>query len=139
MRFFQVKSFLNHWLDVVDEHSIHSPFFFDFYYQVIRKKNDPVFIEIEKVRGRLLSNQSFVNAKDLGAASPHFKGAKRTIARIAATSLNEEKQCALFYRIARYVEAKHILELGTSFGITSLYFSKIEDAKVTTFEGNPAM
>jgi predicted O-methyltransferase YrrM len=137
--FFRVKSLVNHWLDAVDEHSIHSPFFFDFYNRVIHGKNANEFIEIEKTRGRLLSNHSSVTVKDLGATSAHFNTDQRTIARVAATSLNDEKQCALFYRIAKYVEAKNILELGTSMGITSLYLAKAEESKVTTFEGNPYM
>ncbi len=136
---FQVKSYLNHWLDAVDEHSIHSPFFFDFYNKVIKGKNESRFLEIEKTRTHLLSNHSVVSVQDLGAASPHFKSVNRKIARIAATSLNEEKQCLLFYRIAQYMEAKKIVELGTSMGITSLYLSDAKETKLTTFEGNQAM
>jgi predicted O-methyltransferase YrrM len=137
--FFRVKSLLNHWLDTADEHSIHSPFFFDFYNRIIRAEKDYSFQEIEKMRGRLLSNQTSVEVKDLGAKSTHFKYDQRTIARVAATSLNDEEHCALFYRIAKSVEAKKILELGTSMGIASLYLSKVEDSRVVTFEGNPAM
>ncbi len=137
---FRVKSFLNHWLDAVDEHSLHSPFFFDFYSKVIRSKNnDDSFIEVEKTRGRLLSNHAMVQVKDLGAASPHFKSDDRKISQIASTSLSKEKQCALFYRIIKYFNAKNILELGTSMGITTLYLAKAEETKVTTFEGNPDM
>ncbi len=139
VNFFQVKSYLNHWLDAVDEHSIHSPFFFDFYNKVIRGETDPLFLEIEKTRSQLLRNRSLVNMQDLGATSPHFKNEKREIGRIAATSLNEEKYCLLFYRIARHAEAKNIVELGTSMGITSLYLSNPAKSKLTTFEGNQAM
>ena len=139
MHFFRFKSLINHWLDSVDEHSIHSPFFFDFYNKVIRNKNEPAFVDIEKTRGRLLSNHTTVTVKDLGAASLHFKDDKRSVARVAATSLNEEKQCSLFYRAAKYIEAKNILELGTSMGITTLYLSRLGKSKVTTFEGNEAM
>jgi predicted O-methyltransferase YrrM len=135
--FFQLKSFINHWLDAVDEHSIHSPFFFDFYNKVVKGKTDPaLFGEIEKTRNHLLENQSLISVKDLGAKSPHFKNEKRQINQVAATSLNDEDQCAFFYRIARYMESKRILELGTSMGITSLYLSKIEGTKLFTFEGN---
>lgn len=137
--FFRVKSFVNHWLDAADEHSIHSPFFFDFYNRVIRAKKDFAFNEIEKMRGQLLSNHTSVHVKDLGASSTHFKYDQRTIAKVAATSLNDERHCTLFYRIATYVEAKRILELGTSMGIASLYLSKVEESNVITFEGNPAM
>jgi len=136
--FFRIKSFLSHWLDSVDEHSIHSPFFFDFYSKVIKGENEP-FVEIEKTRDRLLSNHGQVQVKDLGAVSPHFKYDQRTISRVAATSLNEEKQCALFYRIAKYIGAERILELGTSMGISSLYLASVENSKVITFEGNPGM
>jgi predicted O-methyltransferase YrrM len=139
VNYFQVKSFINHWLDAVDEHSIHSPFFFDFYNQVIRGKTDPLFSEIEKTRNRLLENRSLVKMQDLGAVSPHFKNEDREIGRIAATSLSKEKNCLLFYRITRYAEAKSMVELGTSMGITSLYLSHAEGTQLTTFEGNPAM
>ena len=139
MNYFQVKSFFNHWLDAVDEHSIHSPFFFDFYNKVIRGESDPLFLEIEKTRNQLLNNHTLVKVQDLGAASPHFKDENREISRIAATSLSDEKKCLLLYRIARYAEAKAMVELGTSMGITSLYLSNAKGTKLTTFEGNPAM
>lgn len=135
--FFHLKSYLNHWLNVVDEHSIHSPFFFDFYNKVVKGKTDPaLFEEIEKTRERLLKNQSVISIKDLGAKSPHFKSDKRPINQVAATSLNDIDQCTFFYRMARYMESKRIVELGTSMGITSLYLSKIDGAKLFTFEGN---
>ncbi|MBS1682593.1 MAG: class I SAM-dependent methyltransferase [Bacteroidetes bacterium] len=138
--YFRATSYINHWLDAVDEHSIHSPFFYEFYHQVIKSTSDrDHFLEIEKTREVLLSNETVVSVKDLGAKSPHFKSDGRTISKIAATSLSPEKHCALFYRIAKYTEAKRIVELGTSMGITSLYLSKIERSKVITFEGNPWM
>lgn len=134
---FQLKSFVNHWLDAVDEHSIHSPFFFDFYRKVIKGKTEAApFREIEKTRDRLLENQSFISIKDLGAPSPHFKSEKRAIHQVAATSMNDERQCSLFYRLATYMESKRMVELGTSMGITSLYLSQVEGSKVFTFEGN---
>jgi predicted O-methyltransferase YrrM len=136
---FQVKSFFNHWLDAVDEHSIHSPFFFDFYSRVIRGESDSLFLEIEKTRTNLLNNHAMVTVEDLGAISPHFKNPGRTISRVAATSLNEERYCLLFYRIAQHAEAKNMVELGTSMGITSLYLSSAVGSKLTTFEGNSAM
>jgi predicted O-methyltransferase YrrM len=139
VNYFQVKSFINHWLDAVDEHSIHSPFFFDFYNRVICGETDPLFFEIEKTRAHLLNDRTLIKVKDLGAVSPHFKNGNREIGRVAATSLNEEKYCLLFYRIARHAEAKSLLELGTSMGISSLYLSNAKGTKLVTFEGNKAM
>jgi predicted O-methyltransferase YrrM len=137
---FQVKSYINHWLDAVDEHSIHSPFFFDFYLRVIQGNTDrKLFQEIEKTRTQLLNNHTKVSLEDIGAPSQHFKNENREIAQIAATSLNKEKYCSLFYRIATHAEAKSIVELGTSMGITALYLSKVEESNVVTFEGNSMM
>jgi len=135
---FQIKSYLNHWLDAVDDHSIHSPFFFDFYTKVVFGKSE-AHPEIEKTRARLLSNHNLVSVRDLGASSPHFRKEMREIARVAATSLNEEKYCLLFYRIAQYIRARRMIELGTSMGITSLYLSQATGSRLATFEGNPAM
>jgi len=139
VNYFQVKSFINHWLDAVDEHSIHSPFFFDFYNKVIRGDTDTIFGEIETTRAHLLKDRTLVKVKDLGASSPHFSSGDREIGRVAATSLSEEKYCLLFYRIARYAQAKSMVELGTSMGITSLYLSQATGTKLTTFEGNESM
>lgn len=35
MNFHLIKSRINHWLDATNEHSIHSPFFFDLYKEII--------------------------------------------------------------------------------------------------------
>ncbi len=140
INFFQIKSYINHWLSKVDEHSIHSPFFFDFYNKVIKPKDGLTgFEEIEKTRANLLQNQSEVSVKDLGAQSKHFISSKRTIAQVAATSLSPEKITQFIYRAISHVDAKQIVELGTSMGITTLYMAKKENVFVNTFEGNSSM
>lgn len=136
--FFQFKSLVTHWLDKVDDHSVHSPFYFDFYNTAVKaKSHDKKFEPIEEMRKRLLKNDSALHVTDLGSKSPHFNGSTRKISRVAATSLSPQKYCALYYRIAEYLKSERILELGTSFGITTLYLSAKEKTKVFTFEGNP--
>jgi predicted O-methyltransferase YrrM len=137
---FQIRSYLNHWLHVVDEHSIHSPFFFDFYEKVIRnKKKIPGFEEIETVRARLLQSTLEIDVKDLGALSPHFKREKRLLSKVVATSISPIELCELFCRIIQYQQATTLVELGTSAGITTLYLARAKNAQVTTFEGNKDM
>ncbi len=137
---FQIKSYFRHWLHTVDEHSIHSPFFFDFYEKVIKNKTAQAdFSQIEDVRNKLLASKMEIEMNDLGAPSRHFKNGKRTLSTIAETSLSPKPLCELFYRIVHYLNATSILELGTSAGITTLYLAKQSNARVVTFEGNPAM
>ena len=138
--FHQLKAFARHWLTVVDQHSIHSPFFFDFYKNVIRsKESKDSFAEIEKVRTNLLSNQTELIINDLGAGSQRLNGTKRKLADIARISLAPARYARLYHDIIQYREAKNVVELGTSLGITSLYLAKGEDCRVTTFEGSHSL
>ena len=140
-KFFQVISYFNHWLNVVDEHSMHSPFFFDFYTKVIKedRTNISEFTSIEELRTNLLINNTEVIVNDLGAKSTHFKKEIRLLSKVAETSLSPQSYCKLYHRIIHYMEANRILELGTSLGITTLYLAHKNNTHVTTFEGNPAM
>jgi predicted O-methyltransferase YrrM len=137
---FKIKSYLNHWLHVVDEHSIHSPYFFDFYEKVIlNKKQITGFADIENVRNNLLNSTLEIEVKDLGAQSSHFKNEKRQLSKVAETSISPQSLCELLFRLVNYMEATSILELGTSAGVTSLYLAKQPQCKVVTFEGNKAL
>ena len=84
----QLKAYVKHWLTVVDQHSIHSPFFFDFYKKVIQKKKETTdFAEIEKLRAHLLLNQTELSVEDLGAGSQVWGTSKRKLADIAKNDM----------------------------------------------------
>ncbi|MBS1557641.1 MAG: class I SAM-dependent methyltransferase [Bacteroidetes bacterium] len=137
LTFFQLKSFITHWLDAVDDHSIHSPYFFDFYNRVIQGKTEPSkFNPIEQTRAHLLATHSMITVPDIGDSSSYFKSQHRAVSKIAQTSLNPPRQCELLFRIATHLGAKKIVELGTSMGISSLYLAQVKDSTVTTFEGS---
>jgi predicted O-methyltransferase YrrM len=134
---FKIKSYFNHWLHVVDEHSIHSPFFFDFYEKVILNKNHLAgFDDIEAVRKKLLQSTQEIEVKDLGAQSKHFANERRPLSKVAKTSISPKPLCELLSRLIHYMGATSVVELGTSAGITTLYLAKQPNTKVVTFEGN---
>lgn len=138
---FRVKAFINHWLDSVEEHSLHSPFFFDFFDKVIRGSSEEDFSHIEGVRTRLLQNQDVVKVDDLGGGSSvkALMGTERKIADIAAMSFTPARLAEIYFRACQYTEVHTVVELGTSMGITSLYLSELPDCKVHTFEGSHAL
>lgn len=139
-RFVQLKSFITYWLDAVDEHSLHSPFFFNFYAEIIKGKLEGSSIDqIEKIRNNLLSDQRTIDLLDLGSGSDQFKEASRKVNEIARTSLSSKKYSHLYARIIRYFGFKTVLELGTSLGVNTLYLASTREANVTTFEGSPAV
>ena len=62
------------------------------------------------------------------------------IRQMSSSSLKPGKYGFLLYRIARFFKPRTILELGTSFGITTSYLAKAAPAaKVYTLEGSPAI
>jgi predicted O-methyltransferase YrrM len=136
--FFQFKTYINYWLDAVDEHSLHSPFFFDLYTKIIKSETEEI-AEIEKLRAQLLIDNREIKVADFGKGSKHLSGSTRKISDIANTSLNNAQFSSLFLRLCRHAKAKTIIELGTSFGINTLYLAQLKNASVYTFEGSPAI
>lgn len=138
-KLFQFRSFFNYWLDAVDDHSLHSPFFFDLYRNVILPGNSTAdFGGIESLRRRLLSDSSAVDDVDLGAGSVVHSG-RRRIKDIAQNSLSHPSYLELYHRLVEYFHVRNVIELGTSLGISSLYLSQAKGVELTTFEGTPSI
>lgn len=136
--FFRVKTYLNYWLDAVNEHSLHSPFLYDLYEKVIKAETHS-FPDLENLRAKLLEDHREIEVNDLGAGSKHSSHPKRLISDIARNSLSEERFSALYLRLARHIDAKNIIELGTSLGINTLYLAKQKESHVYTFEGSESI
>ncbi|NOT73728.1 MAG: class I SAM-dependent methyltransferase [Cyclobacteriaceae bacterium] len=134
--FHQVKSFVDHWLQEVDEHSIHSPYFYDFYSKTISKKNRPDIELLQKLRTSLLDNQTMLSITDLGSGGRTNPQQNRTIADLALNSLTPAPIALFYLDLVHYINARRIVELGTSLGVTSLYLAQKKDAMVFTFEGS---
>ena len=130
-------AFVNHWLEVVNEHSLHAPFIFEIYQEVIKKdKTNDNHSAIEKIRQELLRNKSEINIQDLGAGSKVSKATKRTISSVAKSALSSPRHLRLLSRLAESNSSKNIIELGTSLGISACYLAKASvGSHVYTFEG----
>jgi len=118
-------------------HGMHSPFVFDFIKYVLNdKKEYDDYKKIESVRKALLHDNRVIEVEDFGAGSAVIKTNTRIISKVAASSLKPKKYAQLLYRIVKYYQPQNIVELGTSFGITSSYLaSGNPNAEVYTLEG----
>lgn len=135
---FQVFSFLRYWLAAIDSHSLHSPFFFDFYKNVLTNgKVDRSLERPETFRQKLLQDERVLTVTDLGAGSTQLNGATRKISDIARVTLSPARLSRLYAHMIDYFKCKTIVELGTSLGINSLYLASGGSSAVTTFEGSP--
>jgi predicted O-methyltransferase YrrM len=139
--FIQIKSLLTYFLDNVDEHSLHSPFFFKFYTQIVKAKLQSENVaRLEGYRKRLLEDDRSITVKDLGAGSAHFKSNdSRKVRDIARTSLSRSKFSNLYSRIIKEYEYSNVIELGTSLGLNALYLALSPSTQVRTFEGSESI
>ncbi len=122
---------------------IHSPYLF---YMVRMWFYDPnayyCFADIEQQRRAWLATSDTIDVEDLGSgavrAGAHYK---RSVADIARTSLESPQVGQLLFKLTMHLTHEagrplHIVELGTSLGITTAYLALPDSRnRVATFEG----
>jgi predicted O-methyltransferase YrrM len=123
-------------------HGIHSPFVFDLINRVFRKKIDPgITIAVEKVRRKLIADNRVLSFQDLGSGaktgSAGMKKRNRSVSDIAYKSPVTSKYGAFLAKMASEFGEPLIIELGTSFGISTMYMAAAcRNATVITIEGS---
>jgi predicted O-methyltransferase YrrM len=135
---YQAKKYLQYRLNAKDEHSVHSPFVYTLYTEVIINKHGYyAFDELNKIRKQLLTNQQSIEVVDLGAGSKKMTSTRK-IADIAKYSVAQKKYSELLFRLTNYFKPESVLELGTSLGLSALYMAQASpNGVVTSVEGCP--
>ncbi len=101
-------------------HGIHSPFVFNFVQSTLHcEHNYYCFDKIENIRRKNIQNQKNVNITDYGTGTNRIS----KVAAIAKTAIQNKKNAQLLFKIAHYIKAQYILELGTSLGISTAYLA----------------
>jgi predicted O-methyltransferase YrrM len=133
-----VIRYLWHWLTAVNEHSLHSPFLFNLYTKTIKKKTlQEDFNAIEQVRQQLIHSNKKITVTQLGAMSRVNNGLARPVSAIAKNGITSAAISKLLFNLINDFDCKNIIELGTSFGINTMYMATKAPVKVSTFEGCP--
>ncbi len=135
----RISSYFEHLIKARTRHSVHSPFVYGLVEHVLRPQTErPEFAAIEELRAELLNSEQTIRVNDLGAGSRVLDLPVRRVADITRASLKGPKEAQLLFRLARYMDAAHVLELGTCFGLTTLYLAQgAENGEVHTIEGCP--
>ena len=138
MSAYEAKKYLQYKLKAKNEHSIHSPFVFKLYTEVIKTKEKYyAFDELNILHLQLLRNDEIIEVTDLGAGSKRLSN-KRRVSDIAKVSVIQKKYGELLFRFTNYFNPKKILELGTSLGLSASYMAKAAPrAEISTVEGCP--
>lgn len=133
--------FFRHWLFEINDHSLHSPYLFDFYVHVIRAArkidSDP---GIEALRKNFRHDHRKIRTGGLGAGSRTHQKKPVRISEIVRTGLTSTRYSKLLLAIINYYQCRTVVELGTSLGLNTLYLSRGNQVKtIFTFEGNPGL
>jgi len=114
---------------------VHSPFLFQFTRFVLREKHSFYsFQDIENLRSGLKRDKRVLNIVDFGTGTDRSE----SISEISFHSLQSPKYGQLLFRMVHYFKSQHILELGTSLGITTAYLTSVSsDIECTSLEGSP--
>ncbi len=131
---FRVSAFLKYQLRAVGVHSLHSPFLYDLFNQVIKPSRSFRNTQIEKERKLLRKNVNFLEVTDFKTNRFDLK----TIGSITSSSLSKPRFSAFLYLLSKHLETTCGLETGTSLGITSCYLSKA-CLSLVTIEGSNAL
>ncbi len=115
--------FFKHLLNTKTKYSVHSPFVFDFFTQVLEGKKSAIGADIETLRKKLCRSSLIVEYEDLGAGRGNNqpKLVQRSIGEIARNSARTRMEGEFLYRLCKHYQPQRCLELGTNLGISTLY------------------
>lgn len=137
------KKYLDYYLHASNSkgHGMHSPFVFGFILNVLNNKNHyQSSSQIEALRKQLLTDQRMLEVEDLGAGSRSGSHKTRSVKQIANSALKSKRLAQLLFRLVKHYQPETIVELGTSLGMTTSYFSNANpDATIITIEGSEAV
>ena len=136
-----IWKFIRYFFSAKNEHSLHSPFVFQLYTQVIQPKKllEPlVFQAIEAIRKRLLQDNTQIEIQDYGAGSKVNNSPKRSVRQITRNAEKPVKFARLLYRLVQHFSPNTVFDLGTSLGMTTAYLAKAKpNTQLFNFEGCP--
>jgi len=133
--------YLKYVLHLRSRFRIHSPFVYDLYKNVISKRTtSPDFLQIESIRRELLHRYRFIKKVDLGAKAGDLPFSQRfvRVKDIARYSSVSPRKGQFLYRLVSHFKPRTVVELGTSFGISTMYMAMgYRNSHIITMEGCP--
>jgi len=131
---------IKYYLNAQTLYNVHSPFIYDFTTNILDdNRYYYAFEKLDRVRFKLLRNQTMIPTVDFGAGSRAGQASERAVRDLAKTLLTSEEMGAILFKMVNHYHCKKILELGTALGIGSLYLGMAapQSSEIYTIEGNP--
>ena len=137
-----IKDFISFGFQARSIDTADSPYLYSFILHILRDKpTDEELIKwarVEALRSQLEGDKSLITKTDLGAGSKVNEIARQKIGDIARSSVSNATKCKILYNTAKHYNAKSVLELGSSLGISSAYLSIVDTVQhIVSVEGDP--
>lgn len=131
---FRIVSYLKYWYKAQNNLYLHTPFLFNFYNQLQKSIPSEIDIKIRNYRNYLNENQEEINLIELGSRR-HGNKKYKISDRYKRTSINK-KNGQILFNTATFFNG-NVLEIGTSLGVSCLYFGQaLNDKIITTIDIN---
>jgi len=105
----------------------------------IKIKNKEI-CQILQYRSKLLSNNTAITYKELGAGSHKLIAKEKKVKNIAKYSGSDERKGIFLYKMVKHFKPDIIIELGTSLGLGTFYMACADrNCPVITIEGNESV
>lgn len=129
--------YIPYWINATNRHGLQAPFAFSFYEAVLRRDRlEPQQERIETLRRELLKDHSRIDVRDFGAGFGGVVYRERSVSYITRNSAKPRRYARMLYRLTQHLQPALCLELGTSFGLSSLYMvAGFPSARIETLEG----
>lgn len=129
---FTASQFVKYWFRATGAHGLHSPFLFKLRTEVIKESKN-LIPEIETIRKALRESNQIIDVLDFKSGSIN----RSTVGNVARRSLSQPRFSNFLRLLCEYLNAKTVLETGTSLGINARYLAVAETVeKVVTIEGS---
>jgi predicted O-methyltransferase YrrM len=140
-RWHEIVSFIGYAMKAKGPHGVHSPFVYNLITKVLKeKRRSAEFETIENLRAQYRKSNEEIVVTDFGAGSRTMMGDKRSVGSITRTALQPASHARALAMIAAHANAKYILELGTSLGITTAHIAtSVNSSIIYTIEGSSAI
>jgi predicted O-methyltransferase YrrM len=129
------RKYVSYYLTAGNAHSVHSPFVFKLYREVITREFDRnSYAVIESAREKLgkLGELHYCSY----STTVNGNIAQRSIGSIARSSSVRPRYGRLLSRLVAYFNPNEILEIGTSLGISTLYLARnFKGSQILSLEG----
>lgn len=118
-------------------YGIHSPFVYGIVKDLFKRNYvNKETHRVEEIRKELKKSGKWINYSDYGSKSDRNNDKQNKISTIISKSAIKKKYGELLFQLVRKFKPGNIMELGTSFGMSTMYMAIAgPDVKINTIEG----